>query len=410
MSFQHRSQRAESEETDKDYFQSELPEAAKARFGKGGINAIQFSPDGTQLAVGTDIGVWLYDMETEAEKFLFAGMCQSLAFSPDGRFLANGGGKFPGQELQLWEIAAERKVPLIGGPFVGSALQFSEDSKTLVSLSNQGDTMGWLDVETGQGYVKKIDVQSILRIPYSGVSALTYDKIAIGSADGEIQLWDPKTGKQLSIFKGHSRSAGMWGHQVLALAFSPDGTKLASGSKDNTTRLWDSNNDEWITLQEKYTGYGLAPWTNVVAFSPDSKMLASGSTNKTVQLWDTTTGEPLTTLTGHVNGITALAFSPDGTTLASGSADGTIRFWRPGTGAPLSSHITGHIASVRAATFFQESSTLVSVAFNGEITFWNLNTPQKPTVHTAGHQDWLATLAFSPDGTKLASVSEPSVT
>ena len=113
------------------------------------------------------------------------------------------------------------------------------------------------------------------------------------------------------------------------------GTKLASGGKDNTTRLWDSNNDEWITLQEKYTGYGLAPWTNVVAFSPDGKMLASGSTNKTVQLWDTITGEPLATLTGHVNGITALAFSPDGTTLASGSADGTIRFWRPGTGAPL---------------------------------------------------------------------------
>ena len=396
---------AESEETNTDYFQSELPEAAKARFGKGGINAIQFSPDGTQLAVGTDIGVWLYDMETGAEKFLFAGMCQSLAFSPDGRFLANGGGKFPGQELQLWEIAAERKVPLIGGPFVGSALQFSGDSKTLVSLGNQDDTMGWLDVETGQGYVKKTEAQFGLRIPYPAVSALTHDKIAIGSADGEIQLWDTKTGKQLSIFKGHGRSPSMWdGHQVLALAFSPDGTKLASGSKDNTTRLWNSNNDEWITLQEKYTGYGLAPWTNVVVFSPDGKMLASGSTNKTVQLWDTITGDPLATLTGHVNGITALAFSPDGTTLASGSADGTIRFWRPGTGAPLPPHITGHIASVRAATFFQESSTLVSVAFNGEITFWNLKTPQKPTVHTAGHQDWLATLAFSPDGTKLASV------
>ena len=396
---------AESEETDTDYFQLELPEAAKARFGKGGINAIQFSPDGTQLAVGTDIGVWLYDMGTGAEKFLFAGMCQSLAFSPDGRFLANGGGKFPGQELQLWEIAAERKVPLIGGPFVGSVLQFSEDSKTLVSLGNQGDTMGWLDVETRHGYVKKIDVQSILRMPEPEVFALTQDKIAIGYGNGEIQLWDPKTGKQLSIFKGHGRSAGMWdGRQVLALAFSPDGTKLASGSKDNTTRLWDSNNDEWIILQEKYTGYGLAPWTNVVAFSPDGKMLASGSTNKTVQLWDTITGEPLATLTGHVNGITALAFSPDGTTLASGSTDGAIRFWRPGTGAPLPPHITGHIASVRAATFFQESSTLVSVAFNGEITFWNLKTPQKYTVHTAGHQDWLATLAFSPDGTKLASV------
>ncbi len=143
----------------------------------------------------------------------------------------------------------------------------------------------------------------------------------------------------------------------------------------------------------------------MITFSPDSKILASGGTNKTVQLWDITTGEPLATLTGHVNGITALAFSPDGTTLASTSADGTIRFWHTGTGALLLPHITGHIASVRAAAFFKESSTLVSVAFNGEIAFWNLNTPQKSTVHTAGDRDWLATLAFSPDGTKLASVN-----
>ncbi|MDE0325585.1 MAG: sigma-70 family RNA polymerase sigma factor [Candidatus Poribacteria bacterium] len=393
---------AESEETDTDYFQSELPEAAKARFGKGGINAMQFSLDGTQLAVGTDIGVWLYDMETDEEKFLFGGMCQSLAFSPDGRYLANGGGKFLGQELQLWEIAAERPVPLIGGPFVGAALQFSKDSKTLVSVSNWGDTMGWLDVKTGRGYVKKIEVRSGLQIPYPEIFALTEDKIAIGWGNGKIQLWDPKTGKKLSTLDENEGSANMW-EGLLALAFSPDGTRLASASKDGTIRLWDSSNDEWMTLQ-KHTGYGMATWTNVLAFSPNGKMLASGGTNKTVQLWDTTTGEPLATLAGHVNGMTALAFSPDSTTLASASANGIIRFWRTETGAPLPSHITGYTASVRAATFFEKSSTLVSVAFNGEIAFWNLETPQKRTVHTAGHQDWLATVAFSPDGTKLASV------
>ncbi len=82
---------AQSDETDTDYSQWQLPKEAKARFGKGGINAIQFSPDGTQLAVGSNIGIWLYDVETGEEKSLFAGMCQSLAFSPDGKTLVSTG-------------------------------------------------------------------------------------------------------------------------------------------------------------------------------------------------------------------------------------------------------------------------------------------------------------------------------
>ncbi|MCE2414395.1 WD40 repeat domain-containing protein [Candidatus Poribacteria bacterium] len=376
---------------------------------------MQFSPDGAQLAVGSNIGVWLYDVETGKELSLFAGMCQSLAFSPDGRYLANSGGRYTTDEIQVWDTTTGHKVSLIDAPTSAAALQFSSDSKRLISLSSLGNTISRLNIETG-----KRDVTTLKGRPESEVGtisevyAFTFDKIAFGGWNGKIQLWDTTTGKKLSTLRGHADSPAhplpsrlppspLNRKRVLALAFSPDGTRLASGSKDNTVRLSGNASDNQPTVLQKHTG-----WTNVLAFSPDGKILASGSTDKTVQLWDTATGEPISTLTGHLNGINALAFSTDGTTLASGSTDGTVRFWNTENGDPLSTPITGHTEWVKGVTFSKDSSTLASVAFNGAITFWDVKTSQKINRQITGHRDWLATLAFSPDETQLASVGAES--
>ena len=398
---------AQSEEMDKDYSQWELPKEAKARFGKGGINAIQFSPDGTQLAVGSNIGIWLYDVETGEEKSMFKGACRSFAFSPDGRFLANGGEYSGASKVQLWEIATGREVLLPEVYDSATALRFSSDGKMLVSVGSAGWALVSLDIETGKVTTRpffKSDPVGVFGSE-NGVYAITGDKVAGGGVDGKIQLWDTTAHKALPTLGGpidlslQPLAKPLRRESLLAVAFSPDGTRLASGSMDKMVRLWDlTNRDEWMTLQ-KHTG-----WTNVLAFSPNGKTLASGSTDKTVQLWDTTTGEPFATFTGHINGITALAFSPDGSTLVSGSADGMIRFWNTQTRAPLADSITGHTQSMQAATFFEDSSTLASVAFNGVITFWDVKSSQKSTVQAIGHRDLFPALAFSPDGTKLVSV------
>jgi WD40 repeat protein len=107
---------------------------------------------------------------------------------------------------------------------------------------------------------------------------------------------------------------------VLAVAFSPDGKTVASGSEDKTARLWDA-----ATGNERQKLEGHDNYVSAVAFSPDSKMVASGSWDKTVRLWDAATGEERQKLEGHDSYIRAVAFSPDGKTVASGSEDNTVR-------------------------------------------------------------------------------------
>ena len=114
---------------------------------------------------------------------------------------------------------------------------------------------------------------------------------------------------------------------MTSVSSSPDGTKVASGSGDKTVKLWDVTSGACLQTLE-----GHSKKVNSVSFSPDGTKVASGSYDNTVKLWDVTSGECLQTLEGHSNWVWSVSFSPDGTKVASQDCSGTVKIWNPSTG------------------------------------------------------------------------------
>jgi WD40 repeat protein len=178
-----------------------------------------------------------------------------------------------------------------------------------------------------------------------------------------------------TIISGHTG----W---VRSVSFSPDGTRIVSGSSDSTVRVWDAATG--LPLGKPFRGHTESVWS--VSFSPDGSRIVSGSWDSTVRVWDAATGLPLgEPFRGHTSWVSSVSFSPDGTRIMSGSEDSTVRVWDAATGLPFGEPFRGHTSSVSSVSFSPDGTRIVSGSRDSTVRVWNAATTQQFQEHTQIH-------------------------
>ncbi|BAZ14265.1 WD-40 repeat-containing protein [Calothrix sp. NIES-4071] len=268
---------------------------------------------------------------------------------------------------------------LRAGRKIESAL-FLPDTQTqqLVRTALNQATYGMRVREVNRLEGHLADVNSVVFSPNGSL-------IASASRDGMVRLWQAN-GKKIRVLKGHSK-------RVNSVAFSPSGTMLVSGSSDKTVKLWTIDGKLLRTLTHDAV-------VNSVAFSPDGKTIASGGADDIVKLWNKE-GKALASLRGHTLPITSLAIAPDGSIIASASSDKTIKLWsRDGK---LLQTLVGHDDTVLAVAWAPNSNMLASTGWDKTVKLWSRDGKLLNSI--PAHKQVIMSVAFSPDGKTLASAS-----
>ena len=379
-----------------------LPEDAIARIGRGALGEVHFSPDGSQLAISTGMGIWFHDPETGETLELLR--CPDItrpypfAFSPDGntigigiRALKRNGNRNSRFSVEVRDATTGEAKEMRGHLHRVQSIAFSPDGNYIASTSfgafNDNTAHLW-NVQTG----KHIPIRSTYS---NGVNLVVFSLdgptfAAVGS-DNAAYLWDSKTGNHKITLIGHTK-------QVSCIVYAPDNKIIATGSYDGTIRLWDAT-----TGTHQTTLASAAGGVRALAYSPNGDTIVCGGGNGNVQLWDTQTLKLKSTLTGHTARVKSVAYAPDGNTIATGSSDGTVRLWDAATGKSKAI-LTGYMR-INAAAYSPDSKTIVTGNQEGKVHFWDVATAALKNTFTGDKEGIIFNIAYSPDGKTIAVVS-----
>ncbi|MBW4574594.1 MAG: FHA domain-containing protein [Aphanothece sp. CMT-3BRIN-NPC111] len=298
--------------------------------------------------------------------------------------------QYPGGYIPTQSVAHE---PITSPQPVAPTVQPPRSPDTDINqvLAFQPHPQTWRCIRTLKGHVAS--VRSVAISPDS-------QTIASGSDDNTIKLWHLTSGSlirsltwQSGVFQFHREAT--W---FTSVAISPDGQTLASGCLDKSLKVWNWNSGQLIRNIK-----GHSDSVNAIAISRNGQTLVSGSRDNTIKVWNLTTGQLISTLRGHANSVLAVAISPDGKTIASGSRDNTIKLWNLFDGKLLRT-FTGHLDQVRAVAFSADGRTLTSGSNDKTIQLLHLGSGT--ILRTLnGHSDFVTSVAISPNGSTLISGS-----
>ncbi|KJA14825.1 hypothetical protein HYPSUDRAFT_80696 [Hypholoma sublateritium FD-334 SS-4] len=372
------------------------PRLTTVQCGWGGsLTSVTYSPTGQYFATGTSssrISVWDATSYDKVVSFDHDGEIYALCFTPDGHHLlsANSNGV-----ICIWDIISSTAILSLDGHSAPiHSLSARPKTSIFASASVDATVRIWNWNITSGSQIALLPhgqaaVFSVVFFPDGSFHLLS------GAADKQIRLWDAERSTVLRIFKGNTGP-------IRTLSISADGLQFASGSDDNSIRIFslsgESDNDAISTLK------GHTKPIHSVAFSPiNSSQLVSGGPDEYMTCgWDINSQNVVATFRGKIAGI---AYAPDGRTFISAHTDGTYRIW-DAMATPEAKDPADHTDFVHALTFSLDGRLIATAGGHVErsVKIWDAIAGKH--LHTLLGHDWAVySLSFSPDGSKLASGS-----
>jgi WD40 repeat protein len=264
-------------------------------------------------------------------------------------------------------------------------LAWSPDGKRIASGSGDKSVQVWDAVTGGHAFTYRDHTGAVWAVAWSPDGK----RIASGGVDKIVQVWDALTGGHVFTYRGHTAA-------VAAVAWSPDGSRLASASYDHTVQIWDAINGGHV-----FTYHGHIDTVTAVAWSPNGQRIASASYDHTVQIWDAANGRHPFTYRSHTRELRAVAWSPDGKLIVSGGYDNTAQVWDALTGVTLYTY-AGHSGYVNSIVWSPNGKRIASGSGDKTVQVWDATTGDHVFSYR-GHVGYVYTVGWSSDGQLIAS-------